>query len=101
MSDRISIRHLEATVRRLNKLLHRPETYFTEFWKDGVLCRTVNVGHYHISRWTGRGYCLCEVMNEMGGESTPLTMGHIPARDLYQRMQAMITGIELGREFPK
>jgi hypothetical protein len=52
-----------------------------------------NVGNYHISQAYG-GYCLYRVSNTGGGVSSPLSTGHIPARDLINLMYAYIQGLE-------
>lgn len=93
MSDRITRGHLQAAVDRINRIMNRPAQYMAE---DGK----TNIGHFHLSQAYG-GYCLCVTTNEMGAEGHVVSMGHIPARDLLNRMQAFISGIEYGKELGK
>lgn len=90
--DRITDKHLQALCDRINTLTGSPMTPYTE--RDGR--HRANVGNYHISRAYG-GVCLHRMSNESGGVTTPLTHGHVPARELYEQMRAYIAGIETGR----
>ena len=52
-----------------------------------------NVGNFHIDQAYG-GYMLARVCNTSGGISRPLSHGHIPARDLYERIHAYLRGLD-------
>ena len=91
---RITIKDLKAVAERLNRVTGSPlESYKRD--KEGKL-RSL-VGNYHISQAYG-GYSLYRMANEAGGVSDVFYSGHVPARDLYNQMQAFIRGIELGKQ---
>lgn len=91
MTDRITDKHLDALCERLNKITGSPMTYM-----DGD--RHILVGHFHIDSSYG-GWNLARTMNTSGGITCPISAGHLPARELYERMYAYIRGIEFGCEF--
>lgn len=92
MSDRITIKHLEGLVNRLNALTNSPQTPYTRL--DGGV--TANIGNYHLSGAYG-GYALQRMENESGGVSCPLYTGHISKRELYNLLNAFVRGIEAGK----
>lgn len=94
MADRITIRDLNVRCGTLNKITGSPAT----FWNTDN--ENINVGHYYIDRAYG-GFSLERTTSNTGAVMLPLSMGHIPARDLYNRINAYISGIELGMELPK
>ena len=49
-------------------------------------------GHYEISGAYG-GYNLHRICNEGGGVENVFGCGHVPARDLYNRMRAYLEGL--------
>jgi superoxide dismutase len=87
--NRITEKHLQAVVDRLNRVTNSPaEAYRTV---DG---QTVgNVGNYHLSHAYG-GVCLHRMHNEGGGVSSPLSTGHVTKRELSGLLHAFINGIE-------
>ena len=87
--ERITIKHLRALAETLNKVTGSP----VEPWSksDGKI--RANIGNYHISRAYG-GFCVHRMESSDGGVDTPISYGHIPARDLYERMRAYISGFE-------
>ena len=92
--ERITIRHLDALCKLLNEMTDSPR----ESWSKGADGHyRANIGNYHISQAYG-GYCLHRMMTDGGGVTTPLSSGHIPARELYGMMRAYMDGIEVGRK---
>jgi hypothetical protein len=90
---RITIKDLKAVAERLNRVTGSPlESYKRD--EEGKL-RSL-VGNYHISQAYG-GYSLYRMANEAGGVSDVFYSGHVPARDLYNQMQAFIRGIEFNK----
>lgn len=87
--ERITRKHLEAAAKRINILMRTPLDYMTN--------GKVNVGHYGITESNG-GFCLVKITNEGGGEACIVTGGHIPARDLYNRVWAFIAGINAAQD---
>jgi len=92
--ERITIKTLRAVCDRLNRVTGSPMEYAQPHQPGVPFCS--NIGNYHISQAYG-GYCLHRVHNTGGGVSTPLSGGHIPARDLYERMHAYLCGFEAGK----
>lgn len=86
--QRITIKDLQAVCNRLNRETNSPMEYMT----DGK----INVDHFHISQAYG-GYCLHRTMND-GGEYCPIDQYHGPARDLYNKMHAFLSGMYFGQE---
>lgn len=92
--ERITIKHLRALCDRLNKVTGSPMTYAQPYEQGKPFCS--NIGNYHIDQAYG-GYMLARVMSTGGGISCPLSHGHIPARDLYERTHAYLAGFEHGK----
>jgi hypothetical protein len=89
MTTRITRAHLEAIVARINRVTGSPaEPYSTETDRRAV----ANIGNYHLSGAYG-GWCLLRMVNESGGASSPLTSGHVPARELANLMHAYLAGL--------
>lgn len=92
--SRITIKDLRAVCANLNRITGSPMDYAKPHTPGVPFCS--NVGNYHISQAYG-GYCLHRVSNEGGGVSSPLSTGHIPARELYNLMHAYIQGLEASK----
>lgn len=90
--DRITDKHLAALCERLNKLTDSPLVPYA--MNEERTHHIAQVGNFHISRAYG-GACLHRMSNTSGGVSCPLNAGHVPKRELYEQMRAMIAGIEL------
>lgn len=91
MADRITDKHLQALCDRINKLTGSPEKPYA---RDESTGRTrAQVGNFHISFAYG-GVSLHRMSNESGGVSCPLGYGHGTKRELYEKMQAYIAGLE-------
>jgi len=43
------------------------------------------------------GYCVNRMVNENGGVSTPLWVGHILTREAYERICAFIAGLTFAK----
>lgn len=86
--ERITKKNLEAVVERLNRITNNP----TEPWtRDEAGKLTANLGNYHLSGAYG-GYALHQMLTD-GGGIRDLFGGHMPKRELYDRMHAYISGI--------
>jgi hypothetical protein len=86
--ERITNAQLETMVRRINESTGSPLEPYT---KTETGCRA-NVGNYHLSGAYG-GKSLHRMCSEGGGVSDVFGCGHIPARDLYNRMRAFLDGL--------
>jgi hypothetical protein len=95
MTDRITNKMLDARVKILNALMNRALAPYTKN-DDGTF--QPNPGNFHISGAYG-GVCLHEMSHEPGctGVSDVFRCGHIPKRELYNRINAFIDGIETAR----
>lgn len=93
MTTRITIDNLQAVVDRINRLTGSPATPWS---REGDRNRA-NIGNYHLSHAYG-GVCLHRMCNESGGVTTPLGLGHVPKRELYEQMHAFARGIEVALE---
>ena len=94
MSNRISLKNLNALCDRINSMVGAPMVPYS---KDADGTYHANIGNYHISAQCG-GYCLHRLDNEAGGVDSPFRSGHISARDLYYRMQAFYEGLSAMKE---
>ena len=91
--QRITVKDLEALIARLNRATGSPaEPYI----RDDTGRLRAQVGCYHLSRAYG-GFALHRMSNESGGVSEPFYTGHVPARDLYNRIHAYLMGYEACR----
>lgn len=88
--DRITLKHLQPMVDRLNRITGSPAETWTND-ADGKLI--AQIGCYHLSRAYG-GVSLHRMVTEGGGVSDVLYCGHVPMRDLYNRISAYICGIQ-------
>jgi len=93
MSNRVTQKMLDNLCDYLNKITGNPETTYTK-GADGKL--RANIGNYHIY-WAYGGACLHQIQGEGGGVTCPLSQFCMPKRELWERMQAFIAGIEAGR----
>lgn len=95
MAYRITINNLSTLALRLNEATGAPlRPYDRPLGSDKHIAQ---IGNYHISQAYG-GYCLHRMTNESGGVTDVFSCGHIPARELFERMHAFMRGMELGRE---
>ena len=96
--DRITSSQIEHMALAINKQLGTPLEYFARD-SNGDPVRTpratweIELGHYHISRAYG-GVCLHRTDNEFGGVGDVFNCGHVPKRDLYNRMRGFLAGVE-------
>lgn len=85
---RINNKDLEVLCDRLNEYTKAP----LRAWDKDT--KKANIGNYHISG-AYDGVSLHRICNDGGGIHDVLRSGHIPKRDLYNRMQAYIMGLEI------
>ena len=98
MSDRITEKNLKALCDSINEELGTPMQPYAACDPATNEGRTMKgqIGNHHISFAYG-GVCLHRMHNEGGGVSCPIGMGHVPKRELYDRMQAYLSGITAER----
>lgn len=88
MTNRITEKNLQAVVDRINRTMATPMDSYKVV--DGK--HVAQVGNYHLSFAYG-GVNLCQMVNEGGGCRNVFSCGHVTKRDLYDRMQAYLSGI--------
>lgn len=94
MTDRITSRHLEMTVKRLNELTDSPTVPYAKD-ENGKL--RAQVGCYVIDSAYG-GVALHQIMNEGGGVHDIFRSGHMTKRELFNRLHAYVNGREEERK---
>ena len=87
--QRITREHLTAVVARINRATNSPSEPYAQ-GADGR--HYAQPGCYHLSRAYG-GVCLHRMVNEGGGVNDVFGCGHVPARDLANRMHAFLAGL--------
>ena len=88
--NRITNAHLKAVVDRINRATKSPMEPWTKR-SDGI--NQAQIGNYHLSEAYG-GVSLHRMVSEGGGVSDVLGTGHVTKRDLANRMQAFLRGLE-------
>jgi hypothetical protein len=90
----ITTKMLQGKINLINSLTgNAQDPWVTR--EDGKGC-DANVGNYHLSGAYG-GVCLCQHMNEGGGETDVFSCGHVTKRQLFDLMGAYIRGIGVGQ----
>ena len=90
MSNRISKKDLENVVSRINHIAGTPQEPYSMV--EGKY--KPNAGCYHLSGAYG-GYSLVQMSSRDGcsGVRNVLNTGYVPKRELYDAMQAYISGL--------
>lgn len=88
---RIKISDLEAQVRHLNDLTNSPQSTWIE--TNGKYL--AQIGNYHLSGAYG-GYGLHRIVT-LGGGVDDIFYGHYSKRELYEKIDAYLRGIEQGK----
>ncbi len=91
--SRITVAQLQAVIDRINRETNSP---MQPYAPDADGRQRAQIGNYHLSRAYG-GFALHRMVTEGGGVSSPLSTGHIPARELLGRMHAYLSGIYAAR----
>ena len=94
-SHRITEKMLICLIDLLNIATHSPSDPYRYVEVDGVKKKLVaNVGNFHLGGAYG-GVSLERMSNEGGGVYLPLGFGHVPKRELWNQIQAMLDGIRM------
>lgn len=97
MVNRVTDKHLQAIVDRINKTTGMPATAYKPY--DPAIGRAQpNAGAYHLSHTYG-GVALHRMSLTPGctGVSDVFGRGHMPKRELAELMWAFLNGIETER----
>jgi len=89
---RINNADLEHMVDRINLATKSPLRPWTRTQKGSK----ANIGNYHISGAYG-GVALHRVANEAGGTESVFNCGYTKKKDLHNRMQAFLIGLEVTK----
>jgi len=92
MSDRVTMKDLEAIVKRINVITGSPVESYT---KTGDKFKA-NAGNYHLSGAYG-GWCLCRMYNDGGCVTCPINSGYVSKRELRNLMFAFIDGLQVKK----
>lgn len=87
--DRITQKYLDSLCERINSAQKTPAAPYERI--DGKLIG--QIGNYHLSGAYG-GVSLHQIANESGGARDVFSCGHVPKRDLYNRMRAYLVACE-------
>ena len=88
---RISEKMLKSKIEYLNELTNSPLTPYTRI--ENKL--RANIGNYHLSGAYG-GVCVHRMSSEGGAVNTPIVYGHVPKKELWEKLCSFIQGIEYG-----
>lgn len=91
--QRITEKMLELSLMRLNAITNSPSEPYTKNENGEYIA---NIGNFHLSSAYG-GYCVHRMYNVGGGATTPILSYHTTKRDLYDRLNAFIDGIEFSQ----
>ncbi len=86
--ERITIKNLRALCEALNKETGSPPVPWVRVGERNV----AQVGCYIINH-SYTGYSLARIMNEAGGESSPIGYGVSTARELFDHIHAYLAGM--------
>jgi len=92
---RITMNYLEASVRRINEITGNKLEPYTDtgiaMWLSGNRFK-INIGNYHLSGAYG-GWALYQMETKGGGVKDIFECGHVPKKELYNRMDGFIKGL--------
>ncbi len=92
--DRITSKHLEQLCRVLN---NRVNGNNDPLWRRVASENVATIGAFYIDGAYG-GVALYRIVTDGGGVTDIFRSGHMPKRDLYARMTALLDGIDLASE---
>jgi hypothetical protein len=88
--ERITKNMLDMRVEYLNKITNSPAK---PYQRDARGKLVANPGNFHLDGAYG-GYSLCRMSTTGGGCSDVFSTGHMPKRELFEKLCAFIQGIE-------
>ena len=86
---RITLKDLEAVVHRINRITGNPEEPYKKI--DGKF--VPQAGCYHLDGAYG-GWELIQMCDEGSAIRDVFSGGHVPKRELYEKMQAFLKGYQ-------
>jgi hypothetical protein len=97
MTDRITDKHLKSLVDYINTITDSPKESY-KLGQDGRY--HAQIGCYCLD-YAYSGVQLQRICNDGGGVSQPIGGGYGTKRELYEKLQAYIRGIQDGKELYK
>ena len=94
MAYRVTLQMIEQRINYLNEVTDNPKTPWT---RNANGSNSANVGNYHLGGANG-GVKLEQMVGPSGEERDVLSCGYTTKRDLYNRLCAMLDGIEVVRK---
>lgn len=95
VSNRVTREDLADLCKRINELTNSPTTMGIKLPRGEV---RHNVGHFHCQPVPdGGGYEFRRIDMPYGGSVNVLGTGAIPRKDMFNRLNAFIKGIETGK----
>ncbi len=91
-SNRVTRADVDRLCERINQATNSPTEYGTT--QRGKL--THNIGHFHCASGYG-GLMFERTTSPLGGTVNIFGSGYIPTKDMYNRLQAFIKGLETGK----
>lgn len=88
--NRITEKDLGCVVERINRMTDNALEPYTKT-EDGQY--KANIGNYHLSHAYG-GVSLHRMLTDGGGIEDVFRCGHVPKRELYNRMHRFIAGLD-------
>lgn len=92
--SRITDKDLQSLCDTINELTGSPKQAYSK-GADGK--HRANIGNFHISGAYG-GVNVHRMSNEGGGINTPLGGGYHTKRELYEKLNAYIGGLQMAKE---
>lgn len=86
MTTRITDKHLNGLIRRINTILGNAQEKYTEDEETGRL--KANIGTWYLTGAYGGVSVYC-IVNEGGGVTTPLGGGYVTKRELYNKLSSL------------
>ena len=90
MRTRITVRHIDAAIARLNRITANHPEPWVRSPEGGIVA---SVGTYFLSR-SPSGYAMHQHVTECGAVRDPLWVGSLPLRALHERIAAYTCGVE-------
>jgi hypothetical protein len=90
---RITKKILQRKINTINKLTNSPMEYTSQLPDGTLIC---NTGHFSLSCAYG-AYGFERISSKDGAASCPLSVGHVPARELAGVLDGFIAGLSHPR----
>ena len=93
---RMTMKYLEAKINWINEITGQEKSPYTRTADKFE----ANIGNYHLDSAYG-GWELHQMQTSGGGVTVPLSHGHVSKRELAEKLDSFIRGVEMGKECAK